>query len=39
MFAKQSTQKNYAREADKIKTLLAPTMMGDRFKMIHLQKV
>jgi len=38
MFAKQTTQANYVREADKIKTLLAPTMMGDRFKMIHLRK-
>jgi len=38
MFAKQTTQKIYTREADKIKTLLAPTMMGDRFKMVHLQK-
>jgi len=38
-FAKQASQKNYTQQADKIKTLLAPTMMGDRFKMIHLQKV
>ncbi|MBN2824920.1 MAG: SAM-dependent methyltransferase [Campylobacterales bacterium] len=38
MFAKQTTQTIYAREADKIKTLLAPTMMGDRFKMVHLKK-
>jgi len=37
-FAKQTTQDRYAREADKIKTLLAPTMMGDRFKMVHLVK-
>ena len=37
-FAKQTTQANYLREADKIKTLIAPTMMGDRFKMIHLHK-
>jgi len=37
-FAKQTTQANYLREADKIKTLIAPTMMGDRFKMIHLRK-
>ena len=37
-FAKQTTQANYLREADKIKTLIAPTMMGDRFKMIHLSK-
>ena len=37
-FAKQTTQERYAREADRIKTLLAPTMMGDRFKMVHLAK-
>ncbi len=37
-FAKQTTQANYLREADKIKTLIAPTMMGDRFKMIHVSK-
>ena len=37
-FAKQTTQSRYASEADKIKTLIAPTMMGDRFKMIHFRK-
>ncbi len=37
-FAKQATKSNYAREADKIKTLISPTMMGDRFKMIHFRK-
>ena len=37
-FSKQTTQARYAREADKIKTLIAPTMMGDRFKMIHFRK-
>jgi len=37
-FAKQTSQKIYTQEADKVKTLLAPTMMGDKFKMIHLQK-
>lgn len=37
-FAKQTTQAKYIREADKIKTLLSPTLMGDRFKMIHLKK-
>ena len=26
------------READKIKTLISPTMMGDRFKMVHFKK-
>ncbi|MCF6206778.1 MAG: SAM-dependent methyltransferase [Sulfurovum sp.] len=37
-FARQTSQANYLREADKIKTLIAPTMMGDRFKMIHLKR-
>ena len=37
-FARQTTQERYISEADKIKTLIAPTMMGDRFKMIHLTK-
>ena len=36
-FAKQASQVNYAREADRIKTLISPTIMGDRFKMIHLR--
>ena len=34
-FAKQTTQEIYLREADKIKTLIAPTIMGDKFKMVH----
>lgn len=37
-FARQTTQERYIQEADKIKTLLAPTIMGDRFKMVHLVK-
>ena len=37
-FSKQTTQARYASEADKIKTLIAPTMMGDRFKMLYLRK-
>ena len=37
-FSKQTTQAKYAREADKIKTLISPTMMGDRFKMVHFKK-
>ena len=37
-FAKQTTQEGYLREADKIKTLIAPTIMGDKFKMVHLFK-
>jgi len=38
LFAKQAKQSHYTREADKIKTLLSPTLMGDRFKMIHFRK-
>jgi len=37
-YAKQTSQANYLREADKVKTLIAPTIMGDKFKMIHLRK-
>ena len=37
-FSKHTTPEIYARETDKIKTLIAPTMMGDRFKMVHLRK-
>lgn len=37
-FAKQTTQATYIREADKIKTLIAPTIMGDKFKMVHFKK-
>ncbi len=37
-FSKQTTEARYAREADKIKTLISPTMMGDRFKMVHFRK-
>ncbi len=37
-FSKQTKQANYVREADKIKTLISPTMMGDRFKMVHFRK-
>jgi len=38
-FAKQTTQASYLREADKIKTLIAPTIMGDKFKMVHLKLI
>ncbi|RRS31189.1 MAG: hypothetical protein P794_04460 [Epsilonproteobacteria bacterium (ex Lamellibrachia satsuma)] len=37
-FAKQTSQEKYMREADRIKTLISPTMMGDRFKMVHFHK-
>lgn len=36
---KENTDENtYLRESQKIKTLLEPTGMGDRFKMIHVKK-
>jgi SAM-dependent MidA family methyltransferase len=38
MFKNQTTPTNYIREADKIKTLIAPTIMGDKFKMVHFKK-
>ncbi len=37
-FAKQTTQSIYLREIDKVKTLIAPTMMGDKFKLVHFRK-
>ena len=37
-FARQTTQEKYLREADKVKTLIAPTIMGDKFKMLHLRR-
>jgi len=37
-FHKQTSPARYASEADKIKTLISPTMMGDRFKLIHFKK-
>jgi SAM-dependent MidA family methyltransferase len=39
MFMQQTTPALYTKEADKIKTLLAPTIMGDRFKMVHLRTI
>ena len=38
MFRQQTTPAKYLQQADKIKTLLAPTVMGDRFKMVHFRK-
>ena len=37
-YARQTTQENYVREADKVKTLLAPNIMGERFKMVHFRR-
>lgn len=37
-FSKQTTKEIYLREVDKVKTLIAPTIMGDKFKMIRLKK-
>ena len=37
-FARQTSQDKYLRQVDRVKTLIAPTMMGDRFKLIHFRK-
>ncbi|WP_456456309.1 SAM-dependent methyltransferase [Nitratifractor sp.] len=37
-YAKTASHSDYLRHADRIKTLIAPTMMGDRFKMVHFSK-
>ncbi len=37
-FARQTSHENYLREADRIKTLISPTIMGDKFKMVHFRK-
>jgi len=37
-FSKQTTPQRYTREADKVKTLISPTMMGDRFKAVHFRR-
>ena len=34
-YHKIATKEQYLAQADKVKTLLAPTIMGDRFKMVH----
>jgi len=33
-----ATQAQYLAQADKVKTLIAPTIMGDRFKLVHFKK-
>ncbi len=37
-YAKSATYSHYLREVDGVKTLISPTIMGDRFKMIHFRK-
>jgi len=37
-YAAEASRSQYLRQADRIKTLLAPTIMGDRFKMVHFRK-
>jgi SAM-dependent MidA family methyltransferase len=37
-YSKEAEYEKYLRQADRIKTLLAPTIMGDRFKMVHFRK-
>ncbi len=37
-YHKMATQAQYLAQADKVKTLIAPTIMGDRFKVVHFRK-
>ena len=37
-YHKIATQVQYLAQADKVKTLIAPTIMGDRFKVVHFRK-
>jgi SAM-dependent MidA family methyltransferase len=37
-YAKVASQADYLRQADRIKTLIAPTVMGDRFKVVEFSK-
>ena len=37
-YHKLATQAQYLAQADKVKTLIAPTIMGDRFKLVHFRK-
>ncbi len=37
-YSKRATYSDYLRQADRIKTLIAPTMMGDRFKVVEFIK-
>ncbi len=37
-YHKVATQAQYLAQADKVKTLIAPTIMGDRFKLVHFVK-
>ncbi len=37
-YASISSYNDYLRQAERIKTLISPTIMGDRFKMLWMQK-
>ncbi len=37
-YAKSATESQYLHEADKIKTLIAPNVMGERFRMVHFRR-
>ena len=37
-YYKVATKAQYLAQADKVKTLIAPTIMGDRFKLVHFRK-
>ena len=37
-YARSASHADYLRHADRIKTLIAPTVMGDRFKVVEFSK-
>jgi len=37
-YHQMATQSQYLSQADKVKTLISPTVMGDRFKLVHFVK-
>ena len=37
-YHQMASQAQYLAQADKVKTLIAPTIMGDRFKLVHFRK-
>ncbi|WP_457605611.1 SAM-dependent methyltransferase [Nitratifractor sp.] len=37
-YHKEARYEDYLRQVDRVKTLIAPTIMGDRFKMVHFSK-
>ncbi len=37
-YYKMATKSQYLAQADKVKTLISPTIMGDRFKLVHFRR-